>query len=165
MSEKLKEMRFTIKTGEYEDVIFRFFPRDSHCHGFGDKPPKNWKGVYKVYYAWDIVQFGKWRGEIINCEQKSLFDMPWDECSVLTDLGNHILAIIDKEYSESHLNGMGMPTSKWDIEIDGPIVTFTVWNDPDMNGYRFRLYKEKAREFAEFINTINEHMLENGEPI
>ena len=35
--------------------VFRFYPRRSHVHGFDDKYPKNWKEVYKVYYAWSLL--------------------------------------------------------------------------------------------------------------
>ena len=165
MSEKIKEMRFVLESTEHDETIFRFYPKDSHCHSFGDEPPTNWGGVYKVYYAWDIVKFEKWRGQIINCESKVLFDMPFDECSPLTELPGYLFGIVDIGDSVTHVLGQGMPSSNWDIKVEDPKVEFTVWHFPDSNGYRFRLYKEKAKEFADFLKTVNEYMLEHGEPI
>ena len=34
-----------------------------------------------------------------------------------------------------------------------------------VKGYRFYLETERAEQFADFLDEVNNHMLENGEPI
>ena len=52
---KVEHIDFIIKEDEYEKIIFRFLPRESHCHSFSDEPPTCWRNVYKVYYAYEII--------------------------------------------------------------------------------------------------------------
>ena len=49
--DKISKIDFVIHENDCEEVIFRFLPQQSSCHSFGDEPPKNWDGVYKVYYS------------------------------------------------------------------------------------------------------------------
>ena len=44
-------------------------------------------------------------------------------------------------------------------------ISFSVWSNYTNKGYRFWLDINKAEEFAQFIDAVNNHMLENGEPI
>lgn len=62
-----------------------------------------------------------------------------------------------------HLAPLGQPASEWYINrVDEDTIKFTVWNDPLNVGYRFRLSNEKAKEFAWFLDDINQYMLEHG---
>ena len=64
--EKRRKIDFFIHDNIHEKLIFRFYPRQSHCHSFGDEPPKSWNEVYKVYYAYSIIQQYKDNGK---CEK------------------------------------------------------------------------------------------------
>ena len=158
--QEIEKMEFVLKEDEFYDqkIIFRFFPKKSHCYGH-QYPITNWDDVYKVYYSWEIVcehdEFG----------EELLFDMSWDEDSILTDLSRCIQRCIECGKGMKFLTGLGDPTSEWNINIDGAKYEFIVWKDPVNLGYRFILTKDKAEEFAKFIEEINQYMLEHGNPI
>ena len=49
---KKRKIDFVLEESDTAKLIFRFYPRRSSCHSFGDEPPKDWSDVYKVYYSY-----------------------------------------------------------------------------------------------------------------
>lgn len=155
-----KNFAFLLKKSDDETIGFRFFPKRSHVHGFGDECPKSWGEVYKVYYDWCIYH-------TIFGERSSFY--VWDEGSVLLDVANAItrLAAADKTDS-SLLNAFG-DGADWDIryvvnkDVELHNFEFCVWNHH--NGFRFNLERDDALRFAAFIRKTLAYMLEHSEPI
>jgi hypothetical protein len=56
---KKRKIDFIIKEDKFDKIVFRFYPRLSSCHSFGDEPPKSWNNVYKVYYYYKILNIYK----------------------------------------------------------------------------------------------------------
>ena len=160
--EELGMADFVLFEDEDYRIVFHFFTRDSHCHSFNDDPPKGWNEVYKVYYSWSITdELLDNDGEVM--ESDVLFDIPWDECSRLTELPSYIKDVVYNEDVKVHLAPLGQPASEWYISrVDEDTIKFTVWNDPLNVGYRFKLSNEKAKKFAWFLDDINQYMLEHG---
>lgn len=153
---------FTIDKNEDFETIFHFFTRDSRCHSFNDDPPKTWKDVYKVYYSWSITQNMLGMDDEV-VESEVLIDVVWDECSRLTDLSDCIRDMIYNKKENIYLAPLGQPASEWHIDrIANDTLLFTVWEDPRDTGYRFRLSDETAEEFAQFLDEVNQYMLEHG---
>ena len=163
--EQLGKADFLLFEDDEYRIVFHFFTRDSHCHSFNNDPPKNWDEVYKVYYSWSITyEMLDEIGEVM--ESDTLFDIPRDECSRLTELSFHIRNVIQKEDVKVHLTSFGQPASEWYINrINDDTIKFIAWNDPIDVGYRFYMNDKKAEEFAQFLDDVNQYMLEHGEGI
>lgn len=143
------------------DIDFVFYPKESHMHGFHDEPPKTFKEVYKVYYCWAIE---KTKGPH---PAKSLFSIGCDECSALTDLSEVIRQCIRDKRDKRYLTA-GQDGSDWHLFFGfcpPARVGFYVFSNFTNKGYRFYLETERAEQFADFLDEVNNHMLENGEPI
>ena len=153
-------IKFNIKQNKKYDykIDFVFSPTRSHLHSFNENPPKDWNEVYKVYYSWQIV-------EVFEGEPEVLFNMEVDECSCLTDLAYYIRDILYYNAKHHTIRSLGQPGSEWIIKADGSIIHFEIWQDPSNQGYRFWLTRDRAEEFAKFLDQINKYMLEHGEPI
>lgn len=157
---KEKSFGFLLKKNEYETVGFRFFPEQSHVHGFGDECPKTWDDVYKVYYVWGIyaTEYGS----------RSAFEV-WDECSVLGTVADVITQFAAADKNDSTSFGAFGDGADWDIryfsnpEADLRRFQFGVWNHN--RGFRFSLEREDALRFAAFIRRIQTYMLKHSEPI
>lgn len=163
--------------------IFRFLPRQSHVHSFDYDPPKSWDEVYKVYYSFKIF----WSNT-----SEEIFDSGCDECSVLEYLGEALKKLIDADVKESefnsdnvsmHLQPMGMGVdwmiTKWpeydfvdnseddewpEQQIVDYKYEFMLFNYYE-KGCRFVLAEEDVKRFIDYLNTVNQYMLEHGEPI
>lgn len=155
---------------EEGDIVFRFYPKSSHMHGFEeDKPPASLSEVYKVYYSWAIIHKFK------NAPAEILFCIHCDECSALTDLSESIRYVLDRK-TRACLMSPGQEGSIWELEFDKGLkrpkwayrpdkIQFSVWSNLTSKGYRFWLTVDKAKAFAEYLDRVNQHMLENAEPI
>ena len=156
----MNNMTFTLKEDREYDyrIDFVFMPEYSHCHSFNDNPPTNWEEVYKVYYSWKIV-------EIFEDDTEVLFNMSMDECSCLTELSYYIRDILSDKNEYCKVNSFGQPGSRWFIQADDNIILFEIWKDPSNQGYRFYLTRDKAEEFAKYLDEVNQYMLEHGESI
>jgi len=155
---------------EDNDIVFRFYPKSSHMHGFEeDKPPKSFNAVYKVYYSWAIIH--KYQSE----PTRVLFRIGCDECSALTDLSESIRYVLAHN-SRSCLYSPGQEGSIWEIEFQRgrrrpkwdyspDMIQFSVFSNWMNKDYRFRLTDERAKKFADFLDRVNQHMLENAEGI
>lgn len=189
---KKKHMDFILHDDEYDKIKFRFYPRESHVHGFTeDTCPKTWNAVYKHYYSWAILQ--AFKDDEIKGEEPALlvFDMSWDECSALLELSTCLQHVIDKKKRHLKVSTFGQPGSDWELKYrkayahnpnydwkkENPenvkqiripkndYVEFHVWNNWTNCGYRFTLDIPKCKDFVVFLNEVNAHMLENSEPI
>lgn len=161
-------------------VKMRFYPMRSHVHGFGDDCPKDWKSVYKVYYCWRILQYEKWAGKEDWDAPKPMFEMMVDECSALVNLADHLRYVLKKKSKYHSLISYGQPGSDWEIKYrkywntfgekaervpEMDFVDISVWNSYTEQGYRFILKIKQCEKFIEYLDRVNEHMLENSEPI
>lgn len=152
------------------DLIFRFYPKSSHMHGFDeDKPPASLSEIYKVYYSWAIIRRHK------DEPAEVLFRIGCDECSALTDLGESIRYVLAHN-SRSCIYSPGQEGSIWEIEFQRgrrrpkwdyspDVIQFSVFSNWTNKGYRFRMTDERAKKFADFLDRVNQHMLENAEGI
>lgn len=168
-------MEFVLRNRPERQVVFKFYPEYSHMHGFGDEPPKTFQEVYKVYYCWGIMEQSAER-------MTRRFYMDCDECSVLTELSSYIRTAL-KVHNRLEAVTFGQPGSDWTIQrffipdceleeeqdenelTERDYVDFTVFDNYTNTGYRFTLSVNEAELFANFLDRVNEHMLERSEPI
>ena len=177
---KKRKIDFIIRESEYDKIIFRFYPRKSSCHSFGDKPPKSWDDVYKVYYSYRIIRIWKIDNnshEILykcGCDEGSVIDEIAAVCKYLSEGKKQVTKTYPKnlggdtvtiELLNREIFPMGYGTS-WTIKEsrDKESYKFELfgWNDV---GYRFWLPKAKAKEFGEYLEECCEYMLAHGDPI
>lgn len=172
---KKRKIDFIINENNDSKTIFRFYPRQSHCHSFGDEPPKDWGDVYKVYYSYSIFKVYK-----EDNEHKMLYQCRCDECSIIDDI-----AALCKYLSEGKkkitntcqgeswevklLNNeflpMGYGTS-WTVREsrDKKSYKFDLFRWDEV-GYRFWLSKKRIKEFGEYLQECCDYMLAHGEGI
>lgn len=170
---KIKHLDFTLADNEFETIIFRFLPRHSSCHSFGSKPPTCWEEVYKVYYAYEIINISKLTGKA-----KKVYKCHCDECSVIDEIAirckliadghrYHIVEREDETYKVKLLNvevkPFGYGTS-WKLTKSNGNTEIQLFRW-DNKGYRFRLDKETLRKFGEHLEECCEYMLAHGDPI
>lgn len=171
---KKRKIDFVLYEDSYEKLIFRFYPKQSSCHSFGDKPPINWSNVYKVYYSYSVLR--QWKDKDPT---NVLFDSGCDECSIIDKVAARIKHIIDGkrivivnfmdeehiiELLDNDMYPMGMGVS-WTIrELKNGNYQVEMFNYSEV-GYRFFLTKEKLKEFGEYLNECCEYMLTHGDPI
>lgn len=82
---KKRKIDYIIEQEDDERLVFRFYPRRSSCHGFGNEPPKSWSDVYKVYYSYAIIKQWKFNSED-QWESKIMFSSGCDECSAIDEV-------------------------------------------------------------------------------
>lgn len=173
---KIKKIDFVIRDNGDEQIIFRFRPRQSSCHSFGDDPPTSWDDVYKVYYSYSI--FKKYKDDNTS---KILFDCKCDECSSIDKVATRCLYLADgctsidikhpytgEPYTihfldnEIHPFGYGV---HWSIkQLNDNLYSISMFNCDDV-GYRFCLKQYKLKEFGNYLNKCCEYMLAHGDPI
>ena len=175
---KLRHIDFMLYEDNYKRIKMRFYPKRSQTHSFNERPPKKFE-VYKVYYSWAILKshniaFSDEEEKWTPYERVFFFDC--DECSVLAEGFSYVVRnIIDNKEPKTSLMSMGWPASDWNIQYkngykadwyeEEDMLLFEVWNSFSDQGYRFSLGINKAREFCDYIDFVNKHMLENGVPI
>ncbi len=153
---------------DYYRDIFRFYPRQTHVHSFNDVPPKSWKEVYKVYYSWAIIrQYYDENGKIFSSAK--LFNMDFDECSIIPDLYG-IINYVDETEDIYDMPTWGQPAADWTIQKikiseNNIYYQFYVFNNVTNQGYRFRLDSDEKDLFCKYLDSINEYALAHGEAI
>lgn len=184
---KLNHIDFIISEDKYEKIKMRFYPKSSNMHSFNKYPPKTFDDVYKVYYSWAIMK--SYNNSFSDSEEnwsayERVFCFDCDECSAITNLSYVIRHIIRYKRKSTKLLSFGQPGSVWNIFYEKVFdfqnddydsewahiperdyLRFEVWNNYTDIGYMFNLPIKKAHAFCEYIDSINQHMLENGDPI
>lgn len=162
-----------------ERLVFRFYPKQSTCHGLNDSPPKSWDEVYKVYYTWAILLQMK-DDEDSAWETEVKYDCICDECSIIGDIGYMCKKIADgifeeefersgKKYTTKFLDdehivfgdGTQWIIHQYEARNKDIWYEFYLWRFDDV-GYRFYLPQSRIKEFGEYLEMCCEHMLENG---
>lgn len=186
---KKRKIDYIIEQSDDERLIFRFYPRRSSCHSFGDEPPKSWSEVYKVYYSYAIIR--QWKFEPDDqWESEVVFYEHCDECSEIDEVGQRCLLLADgvevfkredgKEIPllDNRILPFGMGT-EWTIskrtwtdfgyDDDEEDVVHTYYNfvlfDYGNKGYRFSLDEKDIKTFGEYLLGCCEYMLAHGDPI
>lgn len=176
MGKKIKRLDFVLFEDDYEKIVFRFYPRKSNCHSFGDEPPKSWKEVYKVYYHYQIIKFYK-----DDDERVILFTSGVDECSIIDEIANRMKLISagTTVYKGTNRDGEAFSIKLLGEEVlpfgDGVSWTIdkryrrkeyiiTVFNSNNV-GYRFVMNNQQMTEFGNYLTKCCEYMLAHGDPI
>ena len=172
-SKKVAHIDFILIDNQFETITFRFLPRKSSCHSFDDNPPQCWEGVYKVYYAYEIIKASKLTGKT-----ERVYKCHCDECSVIDDIAlrckliadghtHHLVKREDESYKVKLLNvevrPFGYGTS-WKLIKSNKKIEIQLFRW-DNKGYRFSLDKETLRKFGEYLEECCEYMLAYGDPI
>ena len=182
---KKRKIDYIIEQTDDERLIFRFYPRQSHCHGFGDEPPKKWSEVYKVYYSYAIIKQWKFNPED-TWESEVMFYEECDECSEIDEVGQRCLLLADGYETFERKDGEKIPLldktiypigmgTNWTISkkswtdwenknIKHTYYTFTLF-DYFNKGFRFTLEEKDIKSFGEYLLGCCEYMLAHGEPI
>lgn len=163
-----KETDFILEEDEYYRVIFRIYPNGTCIHSFDDKPPKDWKSVYKVYYNWGIIrQYKDYNGNIEPNESERMFYMDCDECSEIPNLSGLIKWVVENQEKYDYPT-LGQPAGDWTI-IPNKGVTclgneyefykFNVFDNWNNNGYQFILTRKQTDKFCEWLDKLNDYLL------
>lgn len=186
---KKRKIDYIIEENDNSRLIFRFYPRQSSCHSFGDEPPKSWDDVYKVYFSYAIIEQWRyssddqWQSEVLfyeQCDECSIIDDIAMRCSLLAD-GTEVFKREDGEEIQLLNNsilpfGMGVEwtISKhvcteygWDEDDEDIIHTYYIFILFDYNGkgYKFTLEEKNMKSFGEYLHECCEYMLAHGDPI
>lgn len=181
---KKRKIDYIIEQEDDERLIFRFYPRQSSCHSFGDEPPKSWSDVYKVYYSYAVIKQWKfnpddqWESEIMfyeSCDECSIIDEVGQRCLLLADGyetferdDGEIIPLLDKKIFPYGM-GTEWTISKytcpgWDDKNGYTYYKFTLFDYFD-KGYRFRINEEDMKSFGEYLLGCCEYMLTHGDQI
>lgn len=180
---KKRKIDYIIEQTDDERLIFRFYPRQSHCHSFGDEPPKTWRGVYKVYYSYAIIKQIRFNPED-KWESEVMFYEDCDECSVIDAIGRRCLWLADGLKTFKNRFGENIPLLDDEVFPIGAGVSWIIskktWYDfEDVmhtcynfsvfdyfdKGFRFIINEENMKSFGEYLLGCCEYMLAHGDPI
>lgn len=176
---KKRKLDFVLSEDTNSKLVFRFYPRSSTCHSFGNEPPKDWDDVYKVYYYYKILKFYKNDGgNFETCEV--LFDSHCDECSLIDEVATRLDYLSKGQYEVEVTHRDKSYTIKlldtdiytiayctwWKISegLSGETYRFELFNYSDV-GFRFWLEKDRAYDFGIYLKECCEYMLAHGNPI
>lgn len=186
---KKRKIDFVLEDNEFDDerLIFRFYPRQSSCHSFGDELPKAWSDVYKVYYSYAVIKQWKFNPED-QWKSEIMFREECDECSIIDEIGRRCLLLSEgievyeredgKEIQllDQKIYPFGMGTEwiihkyvrssfNWDEgEPDITYYTFVLFDYFD-KGFKFTLEEKDIKAFGEYLLECCEYMLAHGDPI
>ena len=161
-----RKIDFVIHSKDDERLIFRFYPRSSHVHGFHDDPPKTWEEVYKVYYSFAILR--QWRWDTSKeWQSEVMYSEGFDECSCISSVSFIMNQIICKQSKKRSFYAFpaGDGTNYTIKQIRGKDWEFILFQSYTNKGYRFVLNEQKMAEFAKVIDYFDEYMLQHGEGI
>lgn len=142
---------FIINQDIFNITIFRFNPDKSRVYEDEDKS-------LKIYYNWEIL----W--QLSKNEPIVLFNID-DENSALTQLVKSIKYALSKPNQTVKLNTNGEPGSDWKIIYKQKTQEFyfEVFNNFFDNGFRFTISLEETHMFMDYLNKINNYMLNKNE--
>jgi len=172
-----KKIDFIIADNKYSKKIFRFYPKNSHVHGFNNDNPKTWEEVYKVYFAFSILEYDKNTNKCIE-----MYVEKFDECSCIDSVA-YFIANMDS-YGDSAIercspsgDGTHWIIEKFTIETYESMCDycdeveyesyydFFLWHSHNGLGYHFQLSENKAIEFTQVIDDYLAYMLSHSECI
>lgn len=176
---KKRKIDYIIEQSDDERLVFRFYPRQSSCHSFGNEPPKSWSEVYKVYYSYAVIKQWKFNPED-QWESEIMFYEHCDECSDIDEVGERCLLLADgyetfeREDGEriqllnKSMRPFGMGT-EWTISkrfcvMTGNYYDFVLFDYSD-KGFRFTINEKDIKSFGEYLLGCCEYMLAHGDPI
>lgn len=149
---------FVLKEDETRKLIFRFYPEDSHIHGFHEFSPTKWEEVYKTYYCWKIL--------INEDGRRTSFGSYSDEDCCFMNYVCQINELIRKGKNDRRevpsFHGIS-----WNIAYHKrthDFLEFELWTHDNI-GYRFRLDVKTAKRFADFLAKVDAYMMKHSEPI
>ncbi|GEM_PF-6582441 len=155
---KKKSFGFVLEDSDKRRLIFRFYPDESHIHGFHDFCPTEWEQVYKTYYSWKIC--------IDEDGEKTSFGSYSDEDCCFTNYSCIIDELI-KNAEEDRREVLSFRGISWNISYRKrakDYIEFELWTHNNI-GYRFRLDIETAKRFAAFLEKADAYMMKHSEPI
>jgi hypothetical protein len=182
---KKRKIDYIIKQSDDERLIFRFYPRQSSCHSFGDEPPKDWNDVYKVYYSYAIIKQWKFDQED-QWESEVIFSEGCDECSIIDEVGHRCLLLADGLEVFTREDGRKIQLLDEIMFSIGMGVEWTIskkvwddWEDKNIKhtnyefilfdyfdkGCRFIINEKDIKFFGEYLLGCCEYMLAHGDPI
>ncbi|MBD5130777.1 MAG: hypothetical protein HDT43_12775 [Ruminococcaceae bacterium] len=153
-----KSFGFVLENSETRRLIFRFYPEESHIHGFHDFCPTEWSQVYKTYYSWKIC--------IDENDVKTSFGSYSDEdCCFM----NYVCVIKEliRNGKDDRREVRSLRGVSWNISFRKrakDYIEFGLWT-PQNIGYRFRLDVETAKRFADFLERVDAYMMKHSEPM
>ena len=182
---KKRKIDYIIEQEDDERLIFRFYPRQSSCHSFGDEPPKSWSDIYKVYYSYAVIKQWKFNPED-QWESEIMFYEHCDECSEIDEVGQRCLLLADGievfkrddgreiQLLDNRILPFGMGTN-WTISKN----TWTDWEDKSIKhtyykftlfdcfdkGFRFSINEKDMKAFGEYLLGCCQYMFAHGDPI
>lgn len=159
----------------YRDIL-RIYPNNTYIHSFDDNLPETWDDVYKVYYSFAIIrQYFDDNNKNIVDYSDILLDMHVDECSIIPNLSQFILYVIDTGETYDYPT-LGQPAAEWKIEKKTYTIqevslneeifefrenyNFSVFNNWTNQGYRFSFDKDTTLLFCDWLNKVNEYLFE-----
>lgn len=158
---------FIIYEDKDDKFILRFNIKNSHVHGFTDKPPKTWKEVYKVYYSYSIIEY--WKEEK---QEHVIYEDNYDECSVLYDVWYNLQDICTSTFYGSENEYKFVPMSygtTWIIKRPTNLLEweFQLFQSHGIvnKGCCFSLDFKKMKELKDTIKEFLDCTLENSEGI
>lgn len=180
---KKRKIDYVLMECKDKRLVFRFYPRQSSCHSFGNNPPASWKDVYKVYYNYAIIKQFKLNEEN-NWESEVVFNSQCDECSILDEVGERCKLLgagketwtvrneDGKEHTFSLCNNKIHPFGdgiEWEIHRykswnEETFYEFLLFDSNDI-GFRFYLKGVDVSKFGEYLIECCEYMLRHGDPI
>ena len=184
---KKRKIDFILAQSDDERLVFRFYPRQSSCHSFGDEPPKSWSEVYKVYYSYAILK--QWKFDIEDqWETEIMFEEDFDECSIIDEVGQRCLLLADGYETFERKDGERIPLldrtiypfgmgTNWTIskrildgyDKDGKNIIDTYYKFTLFNyfnkGFKFSINEKDIKAFGEYLLECCEYMLAHGDSI
>ena len=172
---KKRKIDYIIEERNNHRLIFRFYPRQSSCHSFGDEPPYS----YAIISQWKLESDSQWESDVKYYEH-------CDECSIINEIAQRCLLLADGYETFEREDGERIPlldkkvfpfgmgtewtiskrtyVSNWDDEKEDMYYKFTLFDYFD-KGYRFRINQENMKAFGEYLLRCCEYMLAHGDPI
>lgn len=192
-NKKLEYMDFVLNETKNSKTVFRFLPRESHCHGFHDDPPTCWSAVYKTYYAYQILKiFFNEEDEDEIEEIVEIYNEGCDECSIINEVAERCKLIAEgkEEVTITYENIFHEETTKtiklldnemcpegngtcWNIrtskyariDTNEPLYEISLFDDFSNKGCRFWLTKNELAVFGKYLTDCCEYMLQHSEGI
>jgi len=149
-------------------TVLRFYPKQSHVHGFNEDSPSTWKEVYKTYMTFSILRYDKW-------DETEPYETPCELFGYISDEGEglRLLKVVLEEILSNNSKdeyevipfgyGVDWYISKNKIHNDEYI--FLTVDNLTGQAFRFCLKENKILEFYNILDVFLEYMLKHSEGI